>query len=131
MKNSTFVSQCANGFYTGEKHNGNIFFDGRHIYSYGHHYPLLVKIADKWIVNQSGYSSSTAKHISYARQYANFTMFTSSTDIATIYKNSLVQLDELYAKREALTARAFRKRESIQNDIDLLVCLVSFLAPLK
>ena len=131
MKNFTFIKNCVNGLYTGEKHNGNVFFDGVNVYSYGYHFPLLVKIADKWVVNQSSYSSSTSKHISYARQYADFSMFTSSKDIATIYKNSILQLDELCAKREALTARAFRKRESIQHDIDLLVRLVSFLAPLK
>jgi len=35
-------------------------------YSYGYHYPLLIKCNGYWLRNIKGYSSSTAKHICWA-----------------------------------------------------------------
>lgn len=40
-------------------------------YSYGSHYPLLFKVGSLWFVNDNGYSSSTSKHICWARPFAN------------------------------------------------------------
>lgn len=52
---------------------GNLFFDnnGKNLYSYGHHYLLAQFIENKdlqtaVIINDSGYSNSTAKHIGIA-----------------------------------------------------------------
>lgn len=49
---------------------GNVFFEGDKIYSYGHHYELGRFISGKnggvaILINDSGYSVSTSKHISY------------------------------------------------------------------
>jgi len=43
-------------------------------YSYGYHYPLLVNFKGYRILNNAGYSMTTAKHISWASQYAHFSM---------------------------------------------------------
>ena len=56
-----------------EGRSGNVFFYGKKIYSYGYHY-LLAEIketanGDEYIlINDSGYSVSTSKHISEIRQ---------------------------------------------------------------
>ena len=41
-------------------------------FSYGQHYPLLVKYRNYWILNNKGYSVTTAKHISYCRDLADY-----------------------------------------------------------
>lgn len=48
---------------------GNIFFEGKKIYSYGYHYLLGEFITHNTIlINDIGYSNSTAKHINILRQ---------------------------------------------------------------
>lgn len=51
---------------------GNLFFYGKKIYSYGYHY-LLGEFLDSntILINDRGYSNSTAKHINYLRQATN------------------------------------------------------------
>lgn len=41
--------------------NGNV-------YSYGYHYPLAFRVEGLNFINTTGYSSTTAKHIAWARQ---------------------------------------------------------------
>ena len=53
--------------------HGNLFTDSKGVmYSYGTHYPLLFKINGLSFVNVSGYSQTTAKHINYARPFAQY-----------------------------------------------------------
>lgn len=42
------------------------------IYSYGSHYPLAFNIKGLDFVNEQGYSSTTSKHIAWARQALNY-----------------------------------------------------------
>lgn len=60
---------------------GNVFFEGNKLYSYGYHYLLAEFLTNKKgelsiFVNDSGYSSTTSKHIGHAsygtRQYKQF-----------------------------------------------------------
>lgn len=47
---------------------GNLFFEGDTLYSYGYHYPLAKFIGyDTILINDTGYSVTTSKHISLAR----------------------------------------------------------------
>lgn len=81
MKNSEFIRGIMRGDISaptsrnrsGYKECSNVLYDGQHVYSYGSHYPLLIQLetADgtKWILNDRGYSSSTGRHISYARGF--------------------------------------------------------------
>lgn len=71
MRIRVFIGECVNGNQTKERTVSSVYFDGDTIYSYGYHYPLLFKIGGKWILNDTGYSSTTAKHISWARYYAD------------------------------------------------------------
>ena len=57
----TFAQRTQNN---GRTSNNNIFFEGDRIYSYGYHYELGRFLDDKTIlINNEGYSVSTAKHI--------------------------------------------------------------------
>ena len=53
----------------GRTSNGNVFFNGNKIYSYGYHYLLGEFLDDNTIlINDKGYSVSTSKHIRFLRQ---------------------------------------------------------------
>lgn len=72
----------------GRTSNNNIFFEGDKIYSYGYHYELGRFLDDKTIlINDEGYSNSTAKHITLLRgatsQYKQY--YTTKTDIHLVY----------------------------------------------
>lgn len=69
----------------------NVFFDRNKIYSYGYHYLLGEFISNKKgeeaiMINNLGYSSTTAKHISQlsmgSRQYRQF--YKKDTDLKTV-----------------------------------------------
>lgn len=83
--------------------SSNVFFEHDKIYSYGYHYLLGEFIDDKTIViNNRGYSSTTAKHISWiiggTRQYKQF--FTMSCDIHHVYRQILSLNDKLATARK-------------------------------
>ena len=51
----------------------SVFADsGGFIYSYGYHYPLAFNIGGYDFVNEAGYSTTTGKHIAWARQALNY-----------------------------------------------------------
>jgi hypothetical protein len=82
---------------------GNVFFYSDKIYSYGYHYLLAEFIDDKTIlINNSGYSSTTSKHISYVtsgtRQYKQF--FTTRCEIGLVYSQVLSLQDKLANARK-------------------------------
>ena len=74
MKTSEFISDCVRGNQTKPKSVSSVYFDGNTIFSYGEHYPLLFKIKGAWFMNDYGYSNTTARHISWAKPYAQFTV---------------------------------------------------------
>ena len=92
----------------GRTPNHNVYFYGDKIYSYGSHYLLgeFINNGEAIIINDIGYSSSTAKHISIlwgaTRQYKQISK--RSTDLDTVHctvishKNSLANArkPELY-----------------------------------
>jgi hypothetical protein len=72
MDTQTFVDRCATGIRTKSGHlNHRIIFDGRDLFSYGTHYPLLIDLGGGLrALNIQGYSNTTAKHINACRAYA-------------------------------------------------------------
>ena len=54
--------------YGHEVKSSNVFANHGVLYSYGRHYPVAFKAKNTWVVNTSGYSVSTAKHINYVLQ---------------------------------------------------------------
>ncbi len=139
MTSKQFIEKCVSGKYDGkEKNFCSIYFDGEHIYSYGKHYPLLVHIGNAWILNQQGYSHTTGKHISWARDYADYVTEIPNTydryDRSTLLnaeglkdvalRNLRVE-EEILAK---LTARATRQRPISEERIHEFTRTVAFLA---
>ena len=72
MTTKEFIRRCATGEQSRAKEVSSVFFDGKTVYSYGYHYPLLFRAGDAWIVNRRGYSVTTAKHIGIASMYADY-----------------------------------------------------------
>lgn len=98
-----FAQQSQN---EGRTSNNNIFFYDNKIYSYGYHYKLAEIIENNTIIiNNTGYSNSTAKHINLitnaTRQYNQF--FYSDICLNNVY-NSIIS-----ASKKIITAR-FKER---------------------
>lgn len=83
--------------------NGNVFFYGNKIYSYGYHY-LLGEFLDSEtiLINDKGYSVSTQKHINYLRQavsqYKRF--YTTETDEKYLINKLNSELEKLAKARK-------------------------------
>lgn len=64
VKNRDIIKDFLNGFTNKTK---NLFIENKQgvliLYSYGYHYPLCIKLLDGiFLINQNGYSQTTAKH---------------------------------------------------------------------
>jgi len=102
--------------------SSNIFFNHDKIYSYGYHYLLGEFIDDKTIViDNRGYSNTTAKHISYliggTRQYKQF--FTRSCDLHLVNLQILALKDRL--------AKAKKPEKYINEMLSLWASLNEFI----
>lgn len=100
----------------------NVFFEGSKIWSYGRHYLMAEITGESILINDSGYSVTTSKHVSQltsaTRQYKQF--FTSQTDERTV-------LHEIEANLKSLiTAR--KKEKYILPSLDLFDKLNEFRA---
>ena len=120
LHNSNHVEKTCSSVFT----NGNGTF-----YSYGYHYPLLVRHGGLFFANDAGYSSSTAKHIGWAKgatgykalvydyRYAKDPRDTSKENIKGAVKNEIKDVNK---KLKELSARAFRQKEQLENRLEEL-----------
>jgi hypothetical protein len=109
---------------------GNVFFDGGKLYSYGRHYILAEWIDDQTVmIDDRGYSVSTAKHISKTRyalnQYRQFFTTEAKTEIVKqrleSYRQSLAKArkPETYINAATyLIGKHVEYLEYVQNAID-------------
>jgi len=107
MKTVFTNSECVHTFAQRTQDNGrtsnkNIFFEGDSIYSYGYHYELGRFLDDKTIlINDEGYSNSTAKHITL--------LVGATTQYKQYYKTKvnihLVHNQIMYLKKKLAKAR--------------------------
>lgn len=68
MTTRDFIAQTYNTTSNRDRHCSSVFTDhDGNVYSYGYHYPLLFEVAGRTFINTMGYSSTTAKHIAWAR----------------------------------------------------------------
>lgn len=51
----------------GRSANGNVFFSGSTLYSYGQHFPIAIRYKNKMLLNADSYSVTTSKHQTQAR----------------------------------------------------------------
>src|SRR5436190_10333014 len=64
-----FISQKARRNGCVEGRTDHLFYEGRTLYSYGHHFPLAVRLAEGlYLKNGDKYSVTTAKHQSAVQQ---------------------------------------------------------------
>lgn len=69
MKTQEFISQYAGLKPASPKYCSSVVLDSNGVfYSYGSHYPLAFNIDGVWFINAAGYSSSTGRHINWAKQ---------------------------------------------------------------
>lgn len=101
---------------SGYKEASNVLYDGTHVYSYGSHYPLLMRLetenGTKWIRNDRGYSSSTGRHISHAGAFADGSVHLGHgmrPDYADIRKSANDELIKRRENIEALRARIAKR----------------------
>lgn len=86
------------------------------IYSYGYHYPLLLKIDGLAFRNVSGYSNTTAKHINWSFDQCDFDVKLTSEDARMLYgcKSDTMRLGVVRAalerERDDLLAQMFAKK---------------------
>lgn len=68
MTTQEFISKTYNTTSTRDRHCSSVWTDhSGTVYSYGAHYPLAFTVRGLHFVNDAGYSSTTGKHISWAR----------------------------------------------------------------
>ena len=73
MKNKEVVEYFIRSNYKAK--TKNLFIENNVLYSYGHHFPLCVKLFNGFIINENGYSKTTACHkglLSYELTGLNF-----------------------------------------------------------
>jgi len=95
----------------------NMFVDGDVLYSYGHHFPLLVRLGWGYLQNADRYSRTTATHQSLAANYADalvpFSALAGALNVRRSrwdYNDLLLVLDRLdlvYKEKERLDALAY------------------------
>lgn len=116
MTTRKFIENCVAGLYHHEKRVSSVFTDGVNIYSYGYHYPLLVKTSAGYVLNDRGYSNTTAKHISWARAFSigavHFYHNSNLTDNGVL-ASIADEMQQLEDKKNSLSQRAWRQREII------------------
>lgn len=123
MTNYDYVQ--ANAFKPDTRH-GNLFTDGNGtMYSYGYHYPLLFDVNGLKFINTTGYSNTTAKHISHARNLAQHEVHIpySNRDISPLAIQKALEDERAYLNEEIAnikrknTKKEARLQERI-NEID-------------
>jgi hypothetical protein len=60
MKNQEVVKAFVNG--ETEKKGSHLFIEGNVLYSYGYHFPLIVRLFGGYLINIDSYSRTTSKH---------------------------------------------------------------------
>lgn len=73
MTTADFIAKTFNVTANRERRCSSVFtdYDGN-VYSYGYHYPLLFTIEGLTFINTSGYSSTTSKHIIWAKRAVGY-----------------------------------------------------------
>lgn len=73
----------------------NMYIEGDVMYSYGHHFPLIVRTQWGYILNADKYSSSTSNHQSHCRDLATIQVpFTALHQAGIVFANSYALPEE-------------------------------------
>lgn len=124
MRTQDFIRQYLHATDGKFRNCSSVCTDGNgNFYSYGYHYPLLVKVGRSHLVNTAGYSATTGKHISWAARYADGvydyeyikSKGKTAIDGEAIMEAIMNERLEVLAQQKKLTKRATRKREMLIN----------------
>jgi hypothetical protein len=118
MKTADFIASCTRGEVQSGRSCGNVFFTDQGnksgvVYDYGYHYPLLVQVGDRWILNDRGYSMTTGKHIGWASRHADYCMHIEAgrISITELLEQARQQVEELSVEIATLSPRAWKQKE--------------------
>ena len=93
----------------GRSANGNVFFSGDVLYSYGTHFPIAVRYKGKMLLNADSYSVTTSKHQSYAASALRH--------FDCIYLPALRAVAELVQRKQRAAAYGKEARQVAMQDI--------------
>lgn len=137
MTTKDFITKAFNQT-TKARRCSSVFAEGRDVYSYGYHYPLLFMVANKVIRNVTGYSITTSRHISDSRTVSaidihcghtfrltgnNLQMFEELTQAQTEYIQSIKK--EMQAKKRKNTQVYSGLHQRLQEAEDNLTSLTN------
>lgn len=117
----------------GRTNNGNIFFNGDTLYSYGYHFPLAHFINDNTvIINDDSYSMTTSNHQALVRQalrhyraiYLDTSMIESVINHGVYDKKSLEAKSKQKAEEYLLSATKRRATHTMESDVSIAVSIV-------
>lgn len=117
MSTREFIERCVNGYQTTRKAVSSVLYENGVIYSYGYHYPLLIKTRIGWILNDRGYSNTTAKHINWARGFSigSVNFYTYSPNDEGVIQSIIDEMKSLQDKKVSLSSRAWKQKEVIDE----------------
>jgi len=85
MTNDSFIASFAHSGGKSKK-QGNLFYKGDTLYSYGYHFPLLKKYGIYYLFNPTYYSSTTQRHQSDVRsQYRSLLIHTPNCNMENFH----------------------------------------------
>ena len=87
------------------------------VYSYGYHYPLLIRVGEFDVLNTRGYSNTTAKHIHWARHAVSKDVIEAklSRDEGNTVSNRHATTDQ---QLEALEGALARELKEIMDEME-------------
>jgi len=126
MTTREFIAKAVKGEVKDGKSVSSVFYTHNCIYSYGYHYPLLIKVGTKWVLNDKGYSATTSKHIAWARPFADYSvkMITSSDNVK---QSANKELAEVNADIMACSIRPSTRKSDLYLRAAMLQSLIYFL----
>lgn len=141
MTTRDFIAKCVRGEIRKNKTVSSVVYDAglEVIYSYGSHYPLLFKIKDRWILNDHGYSNTTAKQINHASPYADYVVDLNNSGrggygyhaveptAENVAASVDAELDEIRAMAKAIKRRGTKKEAALWERADKIAKTAYFL----
>lgn len=118
MTTADFIAKTYNTPSDKDRHCSSVFTDrDGTVYSYGYHYPLAFRVAGLDFINTQGYSSTTAKHTSWAWRavgYDSIGVILWRDEARVIADRYASETDKLRAIESALE----RELDTIQQAMD-------------
>jgi hypothetical protein len=110
------IKKWQRGEITGDKREGNIHFDSKAIYSYGTHFPIVVKNPSGLLIgNGDRYSSSTSRHQSDVRSAVSFDVLLPFSGLRTLNVDPFRDRIEVIHRQQDKRIPTIGKRKNRQT----------------